>query len=136
MNMKLPPFWPADPEVWGAQVKAQFSTRVQRTKFNYIVASLMPELTMEVRDLILHPPAESPYDLLKQQLTTASEQQQLISTEDLGDHKPSHRLQQLLGDRSTTFDPGNSSSNVYPATLGWCLPPQPTQYRPVSRLRR
>ncbi len=79
VNMKLPPFWPTDPEMWFAQVEAQFSTcniRVQRTKFDHIVASLTPEFAMEVRDLILHPPAVSPYDLLKQQLikrTTASE---------------------------------------------------------------
>ncbi len=125
VNMKLPPFWLTDPEMWFAQVEAQFATRnirVQRTKFDHIIASLTPEFAMEVRDLILHPPAVSPYDLLKQQLikrTTASEQrklQQLFSTEDLGDRKPSqllHRLQQL---RSIQLSSGNSSSNVFPAS--------------------
>ncbi len=83
VNMKLPQFWPANPEDWFAQVETQFATRnirVQRMKFDHIVASLTPEFAMEVRGLILHPPAESPYDLLKQQLikrTTASEWRKL-----------------------------------------------------------
>lgn len=64
-------------------MEAQFTTRnirAQCTKFDYIVASLAPEFATEVRDLILRPPADNPYDALKEQLikrTTVSEQWKL-----------------------------------------------------------
>ena len=56
VSIKLPVFWPSDPQLWFAQVQAQFST------------SLSPEVAAEIRDLILSSPEEAPYDVLKQQL--------------------------------------------------------------------
>ena len=72
-----------------------------------MIASLSPAFAVEVRDLLIRPPADAPYDTLKAELikrTAASEQrklQQLISGEELGDRKPTQllrRMQQLLGD--------------------------------------
>jgi len=116
VQIKLPPFWPKDPQLWFAQIEAQFTTRnitVSRTKFDYVVASLAPEYATEVRDLLLTPPEETPYEVLKIELTkrtSASEQrrlQQLLTAEELGDRKPSQvlrRIQQLLGDKAETMD--------------------------------
>ena len=61
----------------------QFTTRhitSQKSKFEYVVASLSPEYATEVRDLILSPPATNPYNSLSETLikrTTASEQKRL-----------------------------------------------------------
>ena len=118
VSVKIPPFWPTDPEVWFAQVEAQFSTRnitSQRTRFDHVIAALAPEIATEIRDLLLSPPDDNPYYVLRTELikrTAASEQwrlQQLLTSEELGDKKPSQllrRMQQLLGD-STGPNPDN-----------------------------
>ena len=109
--LKLPTFWPSDPELWFAQVEAQFATRgitKQLTTIFHVVTSLSPDVAAEVRDLVVNRPESSPYDELRAELirrTSLSESkklQQLISAEELGDRKPSQLLRhmrQLLGEK-------------------------------------
>ena len=109
VSLKLPPFWPGDPELWFAQVEVQFALRgitAQTTKFSYVMASLTQEYAHEVRDVLSHPPTDDPFTHLKQQLIArlcASEQKrirQLLSEEQLGDRTPAQflrHLQQLRG---------------------------------------
>ena len=83
VSLKLPPFWPTNPFVWFAQSEAQVLTRgitSQPTQFSYVIASLQPELAQEIRDLLISPPTETPYDVLKATLirhTSASEKKHL-----------------------------------------------------------
>ena len=108
--IKLPPFWPTDPLMRFAQIKAQFSTRNimnQRTRFMYVVTALSNEFATKIRDLILNPPQEDAYSKLKDLLikwTAASKRKQLqllFTGKELGDWKPTQllrRMQQLIRD--------------------------------------
>ena len=116
VQIKLPPFWSKDPELWFAQIEAQFSTQgitISKTKFDHVVSCLSPEFATEVLDLLLCPPSENPYEMLKEQLTkwtSDSEQcriKELLSVEEIGNRKPTEvlrRIQQLLGGMAATMD--------------------------------
>ena len=114
---KLPLFWPSDPMLWFTQVESQFRLRgitAQVTKFHHVLANLSQEVANEVRDLLINPPIQNSFDVLKETLikrTTSSEQrrlQQLPSAEDVGDQNPTQllqKMQQLLGDKAEAMDP-------------------------------
>ncbi|XP_064488359.1 uncharacterized protein LOC135400457 [Ornithodoros turicata] len=116
VGIRLPPFWSRSPFIWFQQVEAQFllaGITSQITRYRHLLASLPPEIAMDVADIIANPPAQNPYDHLKSsilQRTTISERtrlQQLLHSEELGDRRPSQLLramQVLLADRAASLD--------------------------------
>ncbi len=62
VNIKILPFWAADPMIWFAQVEAQLylAHAAEKTKFDFIVASLAFDYTLVIRDFILKPPSSNP----------------------------------------------------------------------------
>lgn len=102
--VKIPPFWPSDPELWFAQIENQFilaGITSDETKFNYISGHLDAKYAMEVRDILTKPPATEKYLKLKTELIhrlSASQDQktrQLLEHEEIGDRKPTQFLRHL-----------------------------------------
>ncbi|XP_050508045.1 uncharacterized protein LOC126885507 [Diabrotica virgifera virgifera] len=111
ISVKIPPFWPNDPEIWFLQVENQFTLaniKSDATKFNYIVANLDTAYILEVRDIIVSPPATERYAKLKSELIkrlSASQKQKikrLLEHEELGDRRPSQFLRHLQSLAGTT----------------------------------
>ncbi|XP_038221599.1 uncharacterized protein LOC119839404 [Zerene cesonia] len=103
-SVRIPPFWPEEPEIWFAQVEGQFAiNRItsDQTKFNHIINQLDNKYSREVKDIIIHPPEENKYETLKalliKRLTESNEKKlkQLLMHEELGDRKPSRFLRHL-----------------------------------------
>lgn len=104
VGVRLPPFWPEEPEIWFAQVEAQFtnsSITSDLTKFNYVIGHLEPQFAREVKDIIINPPQTDRYLKLKTELvkrlsaSQARKVKQLLTHEELGDRKPSQFLRHL-----------------------------------------
>ncbi|KAG0424983.1 hypothetical protein HPB47_027826 [Ixodes persulcatus] len=102
--VKLRPFRADSPEVWFAQVEAQFSlARItqDRTRYDYAVARLNSRYANEIRDILDNPPAANLYQHLKTELTrrlSLSEDQkvhQLIQSAELAERKPSQLLRHM-----------------------------------------
>lgn len=102
--VKVPPFWPERPEIWFAQVEAQFGIAgitTDASKFNTIVAAIESNVLAQIADAILLPPETGKYEYLKRCIverfcdSEAKKIQKLLSDIDLGDRKPSQLLNEL-----------------------------------------
>ena len=102
-NVKLPAFWPHDPELWFYQVEAMFISKRVNTelgRYNLLVASITPEVAANVRRFIVNRPEHEPYSKLKSVLLeryalSPAKQLQALTSETLGDRTPSQLLDRL-----------------------------------------
>ncbi len=72
VTIKIPPFWPADPNAWFLHLEAQFRCRGIKdstTKFYHIVSGLQPEAISLLYDVIQSPSAATAYEDLKRVMT-------------------------------------------------------------------
>lgn len=106
VSVKVPPFWPEQPEIWFAQVEAQFGIsgiNSDISRFNTVVAAIESGVLAQISDAILNPPEVGKYNHLKACIIERycdSEQkkiQKLISEIDLGDKRPTQLLNELSG---------------------------------------
>lgn len=113
--VKVPPFWEESPDIWFAQVEAQFTNANVVTddqKFNTVVGAIETKVLGKVRDAVLNPPDGRKYENLKAALQKEFEDsdytkmKKLFSDLTLGDNKPSHLLNEMrrLGGTSVTED--------------------------------
>ncbi|XP_066157460.1 uncharacterized protein [Euwallacea fornicatus] len=105
--VKPPPFfWTADLKLWFRRLEAQFKlagVTTDETKFEYVVSVLDNEVMKQVGDLLYNPPAVDMFPAIKNRLITLfseSDEQKfrkLVSHTTLGDRKPSHLLNEMMG---------------------------------------
>lgn len=111
ITIRIPPFWPEEPELWFAQLEGQFSLYgiiEDEAKYAYTLSRIEAKQAREIKDVITHPPTQNKYETIKKalirRLTDSQEQRirQLLEREELGDRKPSQFLRHLSTLASST----------------------------------
>lgn len=112
--IKLPPLWTSDVEAWFVQAEAQFGIRKitdEKTKYWYVIAALDSRTASRASSVIKNPPADNPYQALKEclirtfQLTDYQRADALLRVQ-LGDRTPSDVVDEMLrlnGDHQTCY---------------------------------
>ena len=104
-NVKLPDYWPGSPGIWFARVELRFEVCgivSEREKFAHTANALTQEASRLVTDLIISPPAERPYTILKErllmshQLTPVQKAMRVMAMPAIGDRRPSQLLADML----------------------------------------
>lgn len=112
-NVKVPPFWQSNAELWFVQLEAQFYTHKvtsDSAKYYSVISTLDSSVLQRISDLLLKPPETGKYKHLKEQLiarfTDSQETQlrRLLTELQLEDRRPSQLLREmksLAGDKFT-----------------------------------
>lgn len=104
IGLKIPPFWDESPEIWFAQIEAQFANAQVTTdisKFNAVVGAIESKILTQVADAVLHSPALDKYGNLKKEIlgnfsdSNHKKMSKLLQDETLGDQKPSRLLNEM-----------------------------------------
>lgn len=104
VTLKIPPFWEESPEIWFAQIEAQFTTAQVTTdlsKFNAVVGAIESKILTQVADAVLNPPAADKYKNLKEKIlenfsdSNVKKMTKLLQDASLGDQKPSSLLNEM-----------------------------------------
>lgn len=103
-EVKLTPFFESDPELWFVLVESQFAARQitsDKTKYFHTVSHLTSSVASRIKDKLIPPYENGKYESLKKELIaifseSATEKfEKLISSEPLGDMKPSQALHKI-----------------------------------------
>ncbi|XP_026464637.1 uncharacterized protein LOC113367225 [Ctenocephalides felis] len=103
-NVNLPHFYEQDPELWFALAESVFvnaNVKDESSKFHTVVSKLDPRYASEVCDIILKPPKDSPYSVLKKELlkrygiSDETKLRQLLEGQEMGDRTQSQFLMHL-----------------------------------------
>ncbi|GFX19321.1 uncharacterized protein TNCV_3014601 [Trichonephila clavipes] len=97
----IPPFIQRDPALWFYMIESTFELASpkpiteSKTKYNYAVSHLPPDIATVVRDVIIQPDISDSYSELKTKIiercseNKTQEIRRLLAGESLGDRKPS-----------------------------------------------
>jgi hypothetical protein len=131
VGMRMPEFTPTDPELWFNIVDRSFlaaGITADATKFGYALTAIGPRYTLEVRDIIMSPPAERSYETLKAELikrlslSQEHKTRRLLEHEEIGDRKPSQFLRHLRGLAGSVVGDGVLRT-IWLSRLPACLQP-------------
>lgn len=100
---RIPEFWTDQPRVWYIQLEAMLAPQklADSAKFNLVVSKLGKEVIQQVTDILIDPPADGKFELLKKKLLAIYEEsenrqiQKLISEMELGEQRPSQLLRRM-----------------------------------------
>lgn len=103
LSSRIPEFWTDQPRVWYIQLEALLAPQKlgDAAKFNLVVTKLGKEVIQQVTDILISPPADGSYELLKRKLLAIYEEsenrqiQKLIGEMELGEQKPSQLLRKM-----------------------------------------
>jgi len=104
VSVKVPTFWEKAPELYFANIEAQFKISGithDTTKYYAVIASLNSDVLSHISDIVLNPPATGKYEAIKVRLISefADSQEKrlkaLLSEMVLGDDRPSHLLRKM-----------------------------------------